>query len=182
MEFVAHSLWTAAAGITINKSTHRRVRVPWMVWWGIFPDVLAFGPSVVLGLVLWATGSLQPHAGGGFHVPRVRLGLPLYPAAHSLVIFLIAFAITSLLARRLVLELLGWLLHILIDIPMHSYSYYATRFLWPISEYRIDGIPWWTPWLWVWTYVGLAAVYFVLWKKDWLSKAPPVRERVGAVR
>jgi hypothetical protein len=20
------------------------------------------------------------------------------------------------------------------------------RFLWPVSEYRIDGIAWWTPW------------------------------------
>jgi hypothetical protein len=41
--------------------------------------------------------------------------------------------------------MLGWLLHIAIDIPTHSFRYYATRFLWPVSDFRIDGIAWRTP-------------------------------------
>ncbi len=66
-----------------------------------------------------------------------------------------ARGITSIFARRIVFELLGWLLHILIDIPTHSFSYYATRLLWPVSDYRIDGIALWTPWFWAATYGAL---------------------------
>ena len=60
--------------------------------------------------------------------------------------------------------MLGWLMHIVIDIPTHSLSYYATRFLWPVSDYRVDGVAWWTPWLWVTTYAALGAVFLLLWK------------------
>jgi hypothetical protein len=46
----------------------------------------------------------------------------------------------------------------------------GTRFLWPVSDYRIDGIPWWTPWFWCCTYAALAIVYFLLWRKGWLTR------------
>ncbi len=76
-----------------------------------------------------------------------------------------ARGITSIFARRIVFELLGWLLHILIDIPTHSFSYYATRLLWPVSDYRIDGIALWTPWFWAATYGALGVAWFLLWKR-----------------
>jgi hypothetical protein len=172
MEIVAHGLWTAAAAITANKKTLIRLSVGWAAWWGAFPDVLAFGPSVAVGL--WLRLAEAPHAG------HVHLGLPLYPAGHSLLVFLAAFGLVSLLARRPVLSMLGWLLHIVIDIPTHSLSYYATRFLWPLSDFRIDGIAWWVPWFWVATYVALAAVYFLMWRKGWLSRARSPRKEMQA--
>jgi len=101
--------------------------------------------------------------------PPVHIGLPLYPAGHSLLVFLVVFGIATILARRIVFEMLGWLLHILIDIPTHSFSYYATTFLWPVSDYRVDGIAWWTPWFWTTTYGALGVVYFWLWKRGWMS-------------
>ena len=81
------------------------------------------------------TGSVDGHG-----LRHVHIDLPLYPAGHSLMVFLVVFGTATILARRIVFEMLGWLMHILIDIPTHSFSYYATRFLWPISDYRIDGI------------------------------------------
>jgi hypothetical protein len=171
MDIVAHGLWTAAAAIAVKKSAGIDVRTGWTVWWGVFPDVLAFGPSVAVGLWLRLTGGLDPQSAHGGHLPHVHLGLPLYPAVHSLVVFLVVFGIATLLARRIVVALLGWLLHILIDIPTHSYSYYATRFLWPLSNWGVDGIAWWTPWFWVATYAALVLVYFLLWRKGWLSFA-----------
>jgi hypothetical protein len=60
-------------------------------------------------------------------------------------------------------------LHVLIDIPTHSYSYYPTRFLWPISDLSVGGVPWWTRWFWIATYAVLLVVYFLMWKKRWLS-------------
>ncbi|HYW42111.1 MAG TPA: hypothetical protein VE959_04590 [Bryobacteraceae bacterium] len=174
MEIVAHGLWAAAAAITAKRSTNASIRVGWTIWWSVFPDVLAFGPSVAVGVWLRLTGGVH-----GGHVPHVNLGLPLYPAGHSLLVFLLLFGITTILTRRIVFELLGWLLHILIDIPTHSFSYYATRFLWPISDFRIDGIAWWTPWFWISTYVALATVYVVLWRKGWLSPARPSAKTTG---
>jgi hypothetical protein len=36
---------------------------------------------------------------------------------------------------------MGWLLHIMIDVPTQLH-YSVTRFLGPVSEYRFDGIAW----------------------------------------
>jgi hypothetical protein len=167
MEIVAHGLWAAAGAITVSRATTIRLRTKWAVWWGLFPDVLAFGPSIIAGVVLLLIGGREVIAPGA---PHVQLALWLYPAAHSLVIFTLAFAVVIIVARRVVWEMLGWLLHILIDIPTHSYSYYATRFLWPVSDVRVDGVSWWTPWFWGVTYAALAVVYAALWRKGWLKR------------
>ncbi len=164
MEIVAHGLWATAAGIAVKRTTRIRFRLGWAIWWAIFPDVLAFGPSIAVGLWLRVTAGGSAH-GGHYHVP-----LPLYPTAHSLIAFLVVFGIACILARRVVYELFGWLLHILIDIPTHSLSYYATRFLWPVSNFRIDGIAWWTRWFWMATYAALAIVFALLWRKGWLGR------------
>lgn len=84
--------------------------------------------------------------------------------------FAVVFGLATLALRRPPLALLGWLSHILIDIPTHSRSYYATRFLWPLSDYSISGVPWWTPWFWVSTYCALGAAYWLLWRKGCLAK------------
>ena len=161
MDIIAHGLWAAAGTTAARKSANARIRLGWTVFWAMFPDLLAFGPPVAVGLWLLLTGgSLR-----GSRLPRVNFGVQLYPLGHSLIAFLLVFAVASLLARRVVLELLGWLSHILIDIFTHSYRYYATRFLWPLSDIRFNGLPWWTPWFWISTYVALAIVYFLLWRK-----------------
>ena len=169
MDIIAHGLWAAAGVTAARKSANARIRLGWTVFWAMFPDLLAFGPPVAVGLWRLLTGgSLH-----GARLPRVNFGVQLYPLGHSLVTFLLVFAVASLLARRVVLELLGWLSHILIDIFTHSFRYYATRFLWPLSDIRFDGLPWWTPWFWCSTYIALAIVYFLLWKKGWLTRTRP---------
>jgi hypothetical protein len=166
MEIIAHGLWTAAAATMANRSARFRLNTGWTVWWGCFPDLLAFGPGAVAGVWLRLTeGQASDHL-----LPHVHIGLPLYPAGHSLMVFLLAFGLVSLLARRVMFEMLGWLLHILIDIPTHSMRYYATRFLWPISDFRIDGIAWWTPWFWAATYGALFVVYVLMWRRGLFAR------------
>lgn len=171
MEIVAHGLWTAAAAISAKRPLGNRLNLGWTVWWGCFPDVLAFGPSGVAGLWLRLTEGSGAGQASDHLLPHVHIGLPLYPAGHSLIVFLLVFGLVSILARRIVIGLFGWLLHILIDIPTHSLRYYATRFLWPISDFRLDGIAWWTPWFWAATYGALFAVYVLMWRRGLLSPA-----------
>ena len=141
MEVVAHVLWASAAVITAKRWTKVRIPVGWTVWWAAFPDVLAFGPSFAVGLWLRLAGNPNSGSPDGHIWPHAHIGIPLYPAAHSLVVFLLVFALAMILARRVVFGMLGWLLHIVIDIPTHSLRFYATRFLWPVSDYRVDDPP-----------------------------------------
>lgn len=167
MEVVAHGLWAAAAVVAGRNKAALRVGLWPAVWWAAFPDVLTFGTMGAYGLWLRMTGGAV--ADHGHMLPHAHIGLPLYQAGHSVLVWLVAFAAAWLLMRRAPLAMLGWALHIAIDIPTHSFSYYATRFLWPVSDFRVDGIAWWTPWFWTATYISLAAVYGVLWSKGWLA-------------
>ncbi len=64
--------------------------------------------------------------------------------------------------RGAVWELGGWLLHILIDIPTHSYKFYPTPFLWPIAGTKFDGLPWDTIWFQLINYSTLLIVFILL--------------------
>jgi hypothetical protein len=169
MDIIAHGLWAAAGATVARKSAYARIRLGWTVFWAMFPDLLAFAPPVAIGLWLLVTGGSLRRG----RLPHVNFAVPLYPVGHSLIVFLLVFGVASILARRVILELLGWLSHILIDIFTHSFRYYATRFLWPLSDIRFNGLPWWTPWFWCATYVALAIVYFLLWRKGWLTRTRP---------
>lgn len=177
MDLIAHALWAGAAGSGKKNLAGRRIPVGWVVWWTMFPDLLAFGPPVTAALWLRLAGDARDAGAYGGRLPWVHFGLPLYQLGHSLVVFAVVYAVVSVVARRPVLGLLGWLLHILIDIPTHSHSYYATRFLWPLSDYRFDGISWRTPWFLACTYGALAIVYLLLWGTGRLSR--PRRSPLG---
>jgi len=75
--------------------------------------------------------------------------------------------------KRVPFELLGWLLHILIDIPTHSYSFYPTPFLWPISQFKFDGISWAIPWFMIANYSALALVFLSLFLINKRRLTPP---------
>ncbi len=177
MDIVAHALWTGAGALAVRHKTHKRIPVLATALWGTFPDVFAFGPMVAAGLwVLLTTG----HAPG--HGARLHIGLPHYPMSHSLLVFGVVYALVSLIARRPVIAMLGWAVHILIDIPTHSFDYYATRVFWPLSNWGVDGLPWWTRWFWITTYVTLAIVYFLMWRKGWfLRRRSPKPVEAGKV-
>jgi hypothetical protein len=162
MDIVAHGLWAAAGGLGAKRAGWK-FHIAWLTWWAMFPDVLAFGPMVAVGLWMLLRGAPA--------YPHFRAGLPLYPLGHSLVTFAVVYGLATLALRRPPIALLGWLSHISIDIFTHSHRYYATPFLWPLWNYRFNGIPWWTPWFWVSTYVALAIVYALLWKAGWLQRA-----------
>jgi hypothetical protein len=66
------------------------------------------------------------------------------------------------LGARPVLELLGWGLHILIDIPTHR-GIFAVHFLWPLSSFGFEGIRWESPWFLTVNYGALMMLFGWMW-------------------
>ncbi|MGD0201658.1 MAG: hypothetical protein ABSD27_12980 [Bryobacteraceae bacterium] len=164
MDIVAHGLWAAAAARGSQKKLGRRISVGWTALWGVFPDLFAFTIPVTLALWYRLTGVGPPADAGPHGVPHMHLAGQLYRISHSLIIFAVVFGLVWLLARRPVLPMLGWALHILIDIPSHSMRFFPTPFLWPVSDYRFGGIGWANRWFMLANYTALAVVWFLLWR------------------
>jgi len=184
VDIFAHTLWAAAAakGANTNKKLVEKNKKPlsavWAGFWGVAPDLFAFGfPFLAMGyLMLTGKASGVQWAGHHFGFPPslAWIGdLPpkLYHISHSLVVFTAVFVIVWTIRRRLArknpsrsgrpyYELFGWMLHILIDIPSHAASFYPTPFLWPVSSYKfLYGVSWANPTYMVINYSLLAIVW-----------------------
>jgi len=107
----------------------------------------------------------------------------LYFALHSLVVFAIAALVVWRLRPRLLPAMSAWLLHILIDIPVHA-GMFATRFLYPVlPDVRFEGASWGEPWVLLAGYSALLILYVYSswrerrkhylrerWRADWLDR------------
>lgn len=172
MDIFSHGLWAGAAYKVINIKKKKNFNVWWASFWGIFPDLFAFTIPFLWLVYHWLVGDLNlsmiprpEHAEPIItdSIPVFRLASSLYNLSHSLIIFLIVSGIIYLVLRRQIWELGGWLLHILIDVPTHTYRFFPTPIFWPLSGWKFDGISWGTPWFLITNYSLLAVVYILLW-------------------
>jgi hypothetical protein len=161
VDIFAHGLWAGAAATAANRKLKRPVRIGWAVFWGVFPDLFAF--AIPMALLMWTRFSQGLAAMPARGQPRWSLAWQLYHVSHSLIIFGTVFGLVWLVTRRPALELLGWLLHILIDIPTHTARFFPTPFLWPVSSYYFSGIRWGERWFMLANYSALLIVYLLLW-------------------
>jgi hypothetical protein len=167
MDILAHTLWTNAGARGANKLREKKgkpkaVHVGWTAFWGVFPDFFAFTIPFVVAIFKIITGQSSASSFGPPHISTGGFDLAayLYQWSHSIVIFALVFIIVSLISKRPRYELFGWALHILIDIPSHDIEFYATPFLWPISEYRFPyGISWANKWFMIINYSALVLVW-----------------------
>mgnify|MGYP001257706116 CR=1 FL=1 len=169
MDVFAHAMWSGAAGLATRKKTGIPIRLYWAMLWGVFPDVFAFSPAFVLMLWLRVSEGVRPEGRFLIFGRGLREALPaflqpdqLYHYSHSLIIFLVAFGAALLLLRRPVWVMLAWPLHILMDIPTHRAGRFGTPFLWPLSDYRFNGISWGQGWFMLLNWSAIAATYILL--------------------
>jgi hypothetical protein len=141
MDILAHMLWANYGARVGNKKLEKKkkplIRLGWVTFFGVFPDLFAFAiPMILATPTILASGlSRDNHH---FGISEV-----LYQYSHSLVLWAVVFLVVWAIYKRPRYELLGWALHILIDIPSHGNGFYLTPFLFPVSEYRFThGIPW----------------------------------------
>lgn len=151
MDTLSHGLW---GGVVFGRKKFLTAFL-----FGIAPDAISFGPF----FILWAIN--------GFPKITRKLGEPpdpsvipqyvysLYNITHSLIVFLLVAAVVIMLLD--IKPILAWGLHILLDIPTHTKSFFPTPYLWPFPTPYFDGFRWATPWFMVINYSILAvAVYF----------------------
>ncbi len=161
MDIFAHALWTTALGVAARKKWKRPLHLGWAAAWGVLPDLVAFAIPASVRIARFLTGaakSLLPDGSG----PRFDWAWGVYNGTHSALVFGVCFGAAWLLFGRPVWEMLGWCLHILIDMFTHR-GLFAIQFLWPLSSIHLDGIRWETTWLLAANYAALASVYVLLW-------------------
>lgn len=171
MDIFSHGLWAGAAYKAVNKKAKKPLNAWLAGFWGIFPDLFAF--TIPFVWLFWnlAFGGLsfseipRPDAvepAPQDALPIFHLASLLYSISHSAIVFLAVFGAVFLIFRRPIWELGGWFIHILLDIPTHSYQFYPTPFLWPLSDWTVNGFSWGTPWFLIPNYVAIITVYLLL--------------------
>lgn len=192
MDIFSHGLWAGAAAKAANKKSPTKLNLWHAAAWGLFPDLFAFAPAFIglfwliftgqMGLGDWpgARGMGEPTAGNS--TLAMKLAEYLYNFSHSIFVFTIVFCtvwfVRNKIARRRSgtegaaasasgsdgpkWEMGGWLLHIIMDIPTHSYAFFPTPVLWPLFGWKFNGFSWATPWFLILNYSLLILVYWLL--------------------
>lgn len=173
MDILSHGLWGALYGKAVNnKLGDHPVHLGWAFWWGVFPDLFAFTPiflvsmyqRIFLGrsdLFHAPTGDIEPwKPGTGSISDATQL---LYSISHSIVVFAVVFGLAWFLLRRPPWVIIPWAMHIVMDVPTHSYKFYPTPIFWPISNWKfLHGISWGQWWFMGLNYGVLLILFLVL--------------------
>jgi membrane-bound metal-dependent hydrolase YbcI (DUF457 family) len=161
MDIVTHGLWGA---LVFGRRDRASFWLAFVI--GLAPDLFSFG---ILYMAAMLGFSEKPDFSHGTP-PESSIPLyvhHLYDVTHSLVVFLVVFLLAWALFKRPVWELLSWGLHILVDIPTHSFAFFPTPFLWPLSDWKFDGWQWMTPTILIPNFIALTLCYgWFLWHRQ----------------
>jgi len=156
MDFVSHALW---GGIAFGRRSRRTFLIA--VGISLLPDILTEGLFGVLSLL--NIGGMPGWQHGHPDITAYPLWAQnFYNFTHSLVVFTLTFLLVWILVRKPIWVIGAWGLHILIDIPTHSIKLFPTPFLWPLSDYKFDGVGWHNPIVFCANALVLLGVY-LLW-------------------
>jgi hypothetical protein len=167
LDVLSHVLWAGAAAEAVRRTGRfSRRDVAGAAAFGAMPDLVAVVP-----VAAWATSApsfLDAVVAYVMAVPGREPAMPewarlaehhLHCSAHSLVVLaLVTLAFAGLL-RGLLPSLLGWWMHILLDIPTHSEDYYAVTVFYPFTQWSFDGVAWTAPAVLAANYAALVAAY-----------------------
>jgi len=162
MDIFAHGLWAGIGSKIANDSSalnsrNIKLKTFWTMFWGVFPDLFAF--TIPFVWLFWnlATGGIKvgdwPHPDATEPTshdrwPVFNLASELYNYSHSLAVFALIVILVIIVRRTIKSKniipwaMSGWLLHILIDVPSHSYKFYPTPVFYPLSNWKFDGMSW----------------------------------------
>ena len=161
MDTLAHGLWT-------NALYHRQRASDrwWAIFFGVAPDLFSFGPFFVMRFLQETLPSGRPSLAS---IPDyVSI---IYNYTHSAIIWLIVFGLVFFWRSRQPWWPLGaWGLHILIDIATHTFEFFPTPFLFPISTWKVNALSWADPTFMLVNYSLMALVYLGIYSHRLRSK------------
>ncbi|HEY4514808.1 MAG TPA: hypothetical protein VJJ22_01465 [Candidatus Paceibacterota bacterium] len=173
MDILSHGLWAVATGkgAQLEKGKEeRRWNSWWLLFWGMFPDLFAFAPIFAYSLISLVTGGgpmihrppteLEPWTPGFDNATDITQ--LLYSLSHSLVILAFVLIVFYIWKRKIPWIIFGWPLHILVDIPTHSYLFYPTPAFWPLWDWKLDGFSWGSGHFTLYNYVTLVLIFLGL--------------------
>jgi hypothetical protein len=131
---------------------------------GAIPDLLSFGVYFVFQIL---SSGLDLEKLFSEKIPLWVYSL--YDISHSLVIAFIFIGIAYNVNKDFAWPMLGWPLHIVIDLFTHSIEFFPTPIFWPISNYRFDGIPWSNPYVLMFNFVLIILIFIIRRKKHSLD-------------
>lgn len=156
MDIISHGLW---GGLVFGRSNPK-------TYWGAFafgiaPDLFSFG---ILFIQNWLGFVPRPDFSSGPPDPATipKYVHDLYNTTHSIIIAAAVIGVVWLISRRPPVAMFAWPLHILVDIPTHGAAFFPTPFLWPLTDLRVDGVPW-SNWYIFWPNVALLAIAYAAW-------------------
>ena len=154
MDIFSHGLW--------GRGLFGYRGYPWLaLFFGMFPDLFSFGIFAVIR-VFKGTFQMGPPPldiiPGWVHFN--------YNISHSFIPALIVIGIIAWRKKDVAFAMLGWPLHIVMDFPFHIKEYFPTQFLWPVSDYSIDGIPWSDPIIWYPNWAGIILLIIFRFKQQ----------------
>jgi hypothetical protein len=160
MDVFAHSMWSLI--LLPGPPSVEKVVL------GIAPDVLVFATSLTKQAI---KGKMQPgfktrkEMMDWYHQPENKWVLNFYKWTHSLVawtaLLIPIFFIWYKLTGNVPWFLVAAPLHILMDIPTHNNNSFPVQFLTPISKFKLNGMHWSKPIVFIGNYVLIiAAIYF----------------------
>jgi len=165
MDIFAHALWTNVVYYK-NYKNNLKDRL-WAVFFGIMPDLISFVPATLYAFF---------HSGKDNFVNMSNSQLWVftwaresYNITHSLVTLALVIAVVLAIRKgKMYWPLLGWGLHIGIDIFTHP-SFYQTPFLYPLSGFKNNyAISWSEPVFMLVNYTAIAVLYiliFTVWRR-----------------
>lgn len=160
MDIISHGLW---GGLTFGRKSKQNFLLAFLI--GIFPDIAAFGPFFIQQIFTRSLRTRPDYASGHPDLSLIpQYVSQIYNYSHSLIIFVIVFLLVWAIRRKPMMELGAWGLHILFDIPVHTTSFFPTPFLWPLSNFHVNGLPWGNPWIFFPNWIALIILYFVWWR------------------
>jgi len=165
LDIIAHGLW---AGIGVGFASRRwnltRRTMALTVAMAVLPDLVQLLP-----LMTWALFSQDGVAVVRAYVQALPRSEPVLPPTVGLLTYhlhcfmhsaVVAGAFAALCwgaLRSFWVPLLGWWLHIVIDVFTHSADFYPSPVLYPLTQRGFDGLAWNTPWFLAVNYFALAA-------------------------
>lgn len=173
MDILAHGLWSGIAYKVSRRKAKKLLNLNKFIFWGVFPDLFSF-----IALFGWFSWQLvfngtspsdlpMPHEVEPFPSDTIfifKLTYTLYNLSHSLFIFAVVFVLATIIFKKPIWELNAWFIHILIDIPSHSYQFFPTPFLWPFSSYRFNGFYWGMPYFLIFNYLVIFIIYLIFYR------------------